>query len=738
MSKSGNIKIILRVRPTKKPYGGLIVDENDNKVDIHVHRKEARDVVNNKKEDYNFSFDRILNMSVRQENVFENAAKEIVDSVLEGYNGTIFAYGQTGSGKTYTITGGTERYADRGIIPRSLSYVFSEARNRTDMHIKVSVSYLEIYNDEGYDLLDSSQCTRNLSDLPKVIHREDAQGNINLINLSVHRADNEEDALNLLFIGDTNRVVAETPSNDASTRSHCIFIIQIESQKAGSDVKTVSKLHLVDLAGSERVGKTNVDGTLLREARFINQSLHYLASVIEALQSKSSGDNAYIPYRNSFMTLVLRDSLGGNCKTTMIATVSAEESNIDESISTCRFAQRVACIKNTANKNEVIDPSLIISRLRQEIAELKAEIRLLKGEGGDRDHLSPEEIEECKALVEEFANNRDPSAKLLLSDMLKINECFYHFKRIYNQVRYSTPVKGGMIDSGKPMDATTSEEMERMRLLLQQRENELAILVSHIQKRGEAMPKFNQLNIIPPSEETKHDSSPSRSPSRADHNMRLQQRSLAEAKQSPAAPTNISITLEQLQDRNQAFDIFRRSYRKNQAMEDNKAVLKEKIARAKQLTEVINGSRGRIELIKNEIEQLRRANAAQGLVDSDNAPIAHPKEEGLRYELERLKGDYRNGVTELKDLKIEIESIQKLIENSRKKMQTDFEAWLQIMISQSKPLSSSRDLDSSISKATNYTSTTKDSKTPFIDPVVSSNIEKFYKARDDIYKNLKS
>lgn len=740
MSKSGNIKIILRVRPTKKPYGGLLIDENDGKIDIHLNRKEARDVVNNKKEDYNFKFDGILNMATRQENVFESAAKEIVDSVLEGYNGTIFAYGQTGSGKTYTITGGTERYADRGVIPRSLSYVFSEARNRTDVHIKVSVSYLEIYNDEGYDLLDASQCTRNLSDLPKVIHREDSHGNINLINLSVHRADSEEDALNLLFIGDTNRVVAETPSNDASTRSHCIFIIQIETQKAGSDVKTVSKLHLVDLAGSERVGKTNVDGTLLREARFINQSLHYLASVIEALQSKTTGDSTYIPYRNSFMTIILRDSLGGNCKTTMIATVSAEETNLDESISTCRFAQRVACIKNTANKNEVIDPSLIITRLRQEISELKAEIRLIKGEGGDRDHLSPEEIEECKALVEEFANNRDPSAKILLSDMLKINECFYHFKRLYNQVRYQTPTKGSMIENGRSMDATTSEEIERMRLLLQQRENELAILVSHIQKKGETMPKFNQLNIVPQDEESKFNNSSERSPSRSDHQMRLQQRSMAEAKQSPAAPTNISITLEQLQDRNQAFDIFRRSYRKNQAMEDNKAILKDKISRAKQLTEVINGSRGRIESIKNEIEQLRRANAAQGLVDADNTPLAHPREEASRNELEKLKGDYRNGVTELKDLKIEIESIQKLIENSRKKMQTDFEAWLQIMISQSRPsLSSSKDFDtSSYSKASNTTTVTKESKTPFMDPMVSQNIEKFYKARDDIYKNLKS
>jgi kinesin family protein 6/9 len=131
--------------------------------------------------------------------------------------------------------------------------------------------------------------------------------------------------LNLLFIGDTNRVVSETPKNDASTRSHCIFIIMIETKKPNSDVKSVARLHLVDLSGSERIGKTGVTGLLEKEARFINQSLHYLELVIVCLNKRANGENIHVPYRNSLMTLVLRDSLGGNCKTRMIATVSNEE-----------------------------------------------------------------------------------------------------------------------------------------------------------------------------------------------------------------------------------------------------------------------------------------------------------------------------------------------------------------------------------------------------------------------------
>lgn len=692
MSKGNSIKIFLRVRPTKKPSRGLKLEDDSNKVDVHIIRKEAKDYVNNQKEDYSFSFNSILNMQARQEQVFETVAKEVVDSVLDGYNGTIFAYGQTGSGKTFTITGGAEKYQDRGIIPRAISYIFSEMRKKTESSIKLNVSYLEIYNDDGYDLLDENQCTRNLQDLPKVIHREDANGNIVLSNLSVHRADNEEDALNLLFIGDTNRVVAETPKHDASTRSHCIFIIQIESQKLGSDVKTVSKLHLVDLAGSERVGKTGVDGVLLREARYINTSLHFLEHVIVTLEQKARGENVFVPYRNSFMTLVLRDSLGGNCKTSMIATASAEEGDLDESVSTFRFAQRVAGIKNEATKNEQIDPSLIIQRLKQEVSELKAEIKLLKGGDGDKDHLSPEESEDCRRMVEEFVKARDPSVRLVLSDMLKINECFLNMKKII------TSQSGG---TSKPVDQVSSEEVERLRLLVQQRDNEIAILLNHLNKQ-----KISENPGFTIEESTKASESPSKRT--VDNSMRLRERSMAESRMQ--VNNSIQISPEELQDRSKAFEIFRRSYRKNEAMDENKTILKEKIARAKALTESINAARGRIESNKNKIEELRKENALQGLVDKNNVPLDHPKEEPLKNDLEKAKVVYRNGIIELKDLKSEIESIQHLLKNISDKLQSDFETWLDVML--------------------------KQSRTTVKDQSVNENVQSFYKARDELYSKL--
>ena len=689
MSHGNHIKIFLRVRPSKKPSRGLKLDEENKNIEVHVYRKESKDYVNNQKEDYTYKFDDILNMQAKQEQVFETVAKEVVDSVLEGYNGTIFAYGQTGSGKTYTITGGAEKYQDRGIIPRSISYIFSEIRKRTDRSYKLSISYLEIYNDDGYDLLDENQCTRNLSELPKVVHREDANGNIVLTNLSVHRADAEEDALNLLFIGDTNRVVAETPKHDASTRSHCIFVIQIESQKLGTDVKTVSKLHLVDLAGSERVGKTGVDGVLLREARYINQSLHFLEHVIVTLEQKSRGENVFVPYRNSFMTLVLRDSLGGNCKTSMIATASAEEGDLEESVSTCRFAQRVAGIKNEAKKNEQVDPSLIIQRLKQEVAELKAEIKFLKGANEDREHLTPEESEDCRRMAEEFANARDPSVKLVLSDMLKINECFFHLKKM---------IISGKGHNNKASEEPSNEEVERLRLLVQQRDNEIAILLNQLSKQK------NNPSDSYSIEETKVTESPTKRS--VDMNTRIKERSFAESRLT--IPTNIQITPEELQDRNKAFEVFRRSYRKNEAMDENKAVYKEKIKKAKDLTENINNARNKIQSIKNEIEELRKENALRGLVDKNNTPLQHPKEEFLTNDLEKYKLIYRNGVIELKDLKSEIERIQVLLKNISDKLQSDFESWLEVMLKQSRP--------------------------SIKDQSVNENLEAFYKARDEIYK----
>ena len=387
-------------------------------------------------------------MASKQDQVFNQVAKDVVDSAIDGYNGTLFAYGQTGSGKTFTITGGAEHYEDRGIIPRTLAYIFSETSKKKDSFYEISVSYLEIYNNEGFDLLNENHTTKNLHDLPKVIPRETENEEIVLTGLSVHKAQNEEDALNLLFIGDTNRVVSETPKNDASTRSHCIFIIQIEAKQAGSDIKTVSRLHLVDLSGSERVGKTGIEGTLFREATQINLSLHYLEHVIVCLNKRAQGENIHVPYRNSLLTLVLRDSIGGNCKTRMIANISSEAVDIDESIATCRFASRVALIKNTVTRNEAVDPALVIERLKRENAELKAELAMLKG-GDVKDQLNEIEVEECKKQVEDFIKNREPGSHLILSDRLKINECFYHFKHLYNDLLKRSEGSTGYKETGK-------------------------------------------------------------------------------------------------------------------------------------------------------------------------------------------------------------------------------------------------------------------------------------------------
>jgi len=196
----------------------------------------------------------------------------------------------------------------------------------------------------------------------------------------VHRADNEEDALNLLFIGDTNRAVSETPMNDASTRSHCLFIISLETQQSNSNVKLMSKMHLVDLSGSERVHKTGVtDEKIIEEAKAINGSLFYLQFVIMNLNKKLKGENVHVPFRQSILTSILRDSLGGNCNTKMIATMSAEKGNIHESLGTCRFARSVQLIQNDMKKNEQVDAGVIIARLKKEVSDLKAELALVKG-----------------------------------------------------------------------------------------------------------------------------------------------------------------------------------------------------------------------------------------------------------------------------------------------------------------------------------------------------------------------
>ena len=657
--------------------------------------------MNNQRENYEFKFNGVIGPDAKQDEVFERVASKVVLGALDGFNGTVFAYGQTGSGKTFTITGGAERYVDRGIIPRAISRIYGEIAKRADASYEVHVSYVEIYNDQGYDLLDPDHETKALEDLPKVALQETEEGKVHLRNLSYHRAASEEEALNLLFLGDTNRAITETPMNMASSRSHCIFTMNIERRESGSDTVRKAKVNIVDLAGSERVSKTGVNGQILQEAKYINLSLHFLEQVVIALQERAMGmSRPHIPYRNAMMTMMLKDSLGGNCKTVMVATASCEKDHLDESISTCRFAQRIAMVSNVVGINEEVDPTLIIKRLKAENRELKDELKLLRGENDDRGDLTESEIERLRGQVKAYCQARGPEAELDVgASMLKVKAALKIFREIVLQGGGGVlQGDGGGAARGKPAAAwgeaeTESKgggigsedlkaEIKRLALQVKQRDNEINILVSMLQK-GEGGTKgaqrataaFPLVNTSDPGSTLQ-----ALETQRADNGVgpRSDAVSSSSAPDVPEPPMDMMALLA---DRNKAFEHFRRSYRRNEAIEENKALLKEKYGRAKALGERVNAARAKINQLKATIEQRR---VAQSMAEQEGRPIDEfvAEEERCKLAIDREKGDYRDAFNELRDLKKEIEHLQMLLEQSRKRLQTDFEQWLLLMLKQ--------------------------------------------------------
>uniref|UniRef100_A0A674IUN3 Kinesin-like protein n=1 Tax=Terrapene triunguis TaxID=2587831 RepID=A0A674IUN3_9SAUR len=622
------IQIYARVKPlARRQQAGIYSVGEDEKsassLEIIVPRDLADGFVNNKRESYKFKFQKIFDQEAKQDAVFESIAKPVAECALAGYNGTIFAYGQTGSGKTFTITGGAERYSDRGIIPRTLSYIFQQLKKDSSKVYTTHVSYLEIYNECGYDLLDPRHEASRLEDLPKVTIMEDPDQNIHLKNLSLQQATNEEEALNLLFLGDTNRMIAETPMNQASTRSHCIFTIHISSKEPGSATIRHSKLHLVDLAGSERVAKTGVGGQLLTEAKYINLSLHYLEQVIIALAEKH---RSHIPYRNSMMTSVLRDSLGGNCMTTMIATLSLDKRNIDESISTCRFAQRVALIKNEAVLNEEIDPRLMIIQLKKVIQELKDELAMVTGEQRTEE-LTQEELLQLDEIIKTFLEDPDPESMLDVgADMRKIKHCFNYIK-VYSV----------------HLQRSAESPKNELEILEDTRERELKnILVSMLKKeKKKAQDALFQLNAgssgLAVSESSLSISLEEGQRPSACVNVKDTQEFSSSVHRSAFLPRRTGSGGEMSLGRQEAFEIFKRDYVDSVTIEDNKQLLKQ--------------------------------SPSEELNESD------PVEERFRAQIEEEKKSYKTMFNRLKGLKIEIEHLQLLMEKAKVKLQKDFEVW---------------------------------------------------------------
>jgi hypothetical protein len=382
--------------------------ENARLLHVRAPRMIGSTEVNNSIDRFQFKFSHLFDAEATQANVFDAVARDVVQSVIDGYNGTVFAYGQSGSGKTYSMTGGPSSFEERGIIPRALAYIFEHIASDASASYAVRISYLEIYQNRGYDLLDPDHEPQKVQDLNAVVMKEDKHGNMQLSNIKALPVSTREDALNHLFVGDTNRMICETANNDLSSRSHCIFTVEIEARQLDSDKIRRSKLNLVDLAGSERqkvVSTRHGGGGGSVDNVGINLSLHHLANVIVALHEVAKGRRTHVPYRNSMLTHFLRDSLGGNCKTAMLATLSVEREQVLESVSTCRFAERVAQIPNTAVINEAYDPKLEIQRLREQLSVFKRrEEEGVEGAGGasKREPLDDDQRRRLVQLVQLF------------------------------------------------------------------------------------------------------------------------------------------------------------------------------------------------------------------------------------------------------------------------------------------------------------------------------------------------
>ncbi|XP_055622720.1 osmotic avoidance abnormal protein 3 isoform X2 [Toxorhynchites rutilus septentrionalis] len=369
-----NVKVVVRCRPMNKreqQTGCKNITQIDNST---VNLDNPNDANAPQK---SFKFDSAYGYAATTENIYSDICYPLVESVLEGYNATIFAYGQTGCGKSHTMQGTTYNLSaadpnnanNIGIIPRSFEHVFEAIALASDVRYLVLVSYLEIYNETIRDLLAANGSSLAIKEVPG--------DGVTVQGLSMHTVHGMKECIELLEMGAKNRMVGATLMNIESSRSHSIFTISLEQMAASAGKKAVikrGKLNLVDLAGSERQSKTGATGDRLKEATKINLSLSALGNVISALVD---GKTRHVPYRDSKLTRLLQDSLGGNTKTLMIACISPADSNYDETLSTLRYASRAKNIANKPKVNE--DPKdTMLREYQQEILRLK---QLLSSEG---------------------------------------------------------------------------------------------------------------------------------------------------------------------------------------------------------------------------------------------------------------------------------------------------------------------------------------------------------------------
>ncbi|XP_068415595.1 kinesin-like protein KIF9 isoform X2 [Eschrichtius robustus] len=681
MGTRKKVHAFVRVKPTDDFAHEMIKYGDDNKtIDIHLKKDTRRGVVNNQQTDWSFKLDGVLH-DASQDLVYETVAKDVVSQALNGYNGTIMCYGQTGAGKTYTMTGATENYKHRGILPRALQQVFKMIEECPTQAITVRVSYLEIYNESLFDLLSTLPYTEPSVTPMAVV--ESPQG-VFIKGLSVHLTSQEEDAFSLLFEGETNRIIASHTMNKNSSRSHCIFTIYVEAHsRTLSDEKYItSKINLVDLAGSERLGKSGSEGRVLKEATYINKSLSFLEQAIIALGDQKRD---HIPFRQCKLTHALKDSLGGNCNMVLVTNIYGEAAQLEETLSSLRFASRMKLVTTEPAINEKYDAEANRTLVNYDpmdeiqIAEINSQVqRYLEGTLDEIDIINLRQIQEVFNQFRVVLSQQEQEVESALRRKYTLID-----KNDFAAI--SAVQKAGLVDvdghlvgepdgqgfglgvapsSTRPGKKSKSKKMFKEQLSSLARKEGASSPVSG--KDLDASTSKTQLTpsskdgdvkdmLLQDRETSSIEPLASESPKEESHPPR------------PSTPPAKPVAFEDFKNE--------RGSEINRIFKENKSILNERRKRASETTQHINAIKREIDMTKEALNFQKSLREKQGEYENKGLMIIDEEEFLLILKLKDLKKQYRTEYQDLQDLRAEIQYCQHLVDQCRHRLLTEFDIW---------------------------------------------------------------
>ncbi|NXM36134.1 KIF9 protein, partial [Oxyruncus cristatus] len=703
------VQAFVRVKPTAQFAQDMIkFGADDKSIDIHIPKDARGGIVNNSYTDWSFRMDGLLH-NTSQDQVYETVAKDLVAEALRGYNGTIMCYGQTGAGKTYTMTGATSEYKHRGIIPRAIQQVFKAARESLNLFISVRISYLEIYNEALFDLLGPG-LGRGPRDAALAVM--DSPRGVYVRGLSIHPVKHEEEALNLLFeAGETNRVIAEHALNKNSSRSHCIFTIYIEGRsRTDTNLKGIkSKITLIDLAGSERLSKITSAGRLQKENSYINRSLAFLEQIILALADPRRG---HIPFRQSKLTHVLKDSLGGNCNTVLVTNICGEAAHVEETLSSLRFATRMRWVTAEPVPSVTFDREVSVKVLEEEINLLKRELAMrdMFANRSFRTYspLTGAQRAAIKSQIHKYL--RGAIEEIDIVNIRQIQEVFKQFKVIVSQqqedVEAKLRSKYVLIDKGElnagagpewflpfcfqggvgALDDGLVQEVEKLQKEALEPGPSSSSPVPGEKKEDKSDEHVKKEKLVSPSLEgdlegsappETQEESPTKDvdeeegaseQDRTDSEKELSTSSSGEESQQPSFPPSKA----------EAFELFKQEAGSeiSRIFRENKSILLARKRSSSSVARRINDIKREMEGVQETLEGKKRKRWQEGeYADEKGQVIIDEKEFSLILKLKELKEEHRAGYAELQDLKAEIQYCQQLVDKCRKRLISEFEIW---------------------------------------------------------------